>query len=256
MKYLKRTGPRWWRGGGGSVQSLHPKTEATHAPRNISPTSNASVSRDPQTHSPCPSSTVPPPLPHTPHLLPCPPDTPDSLPAPAPLVHLPTPAQAPTSSPLTQANRCQHLCTPMHTHALHPFSALHTCGAMHTCTHTHKMRTWHISKKDTQNVNSVSACKGQMRPPVPGGRPECSVCGRAQAPLLTALAGRGGVALQQHGAPWRQEAGGGCGSAQRRSRLLSGCRGALLPGAWLVNCLESGVTERAVRRMAPVNHML
>ena len=25
---------------------------------------------------------------------------------------------------------------------------------------------------------------------------------------------------------------------------------ALLPGAWLVNCLESGVTEGAVRKMA------
>lgn len=159
--------------GGGSVLSLHPKTEAIHTPHAISPTSSASFSRDPQTHSPCPSSTVPPPLPHTPHLVPSPPGTPDSLPAPAPLVHLPTPAQAPTPSPLTQANRCQHLCTPMHTHALHPFSALHTCGPVHTRTHTHKMRTWCISKKDTQNVNSFSVCKGQMRPPVPGGRPEC-----------------------------------------------------------------------------------
>lgn len=37
MKYLKRTGPSWWRGGGGSVQSLHPKTEAIHAPCTISP---------------------------------------------------------------------------------------------------------------------------------------------------------------------------------------------------------------------------
>ena len=58
------------------------------------------------------------------------------------------------------------------------------------------------------------------------------------------------------GAPWRWEAGGGCSSVQRRSRLASDCRRALLPGAWLVNCLESGVAEGAVSEKAPLNHML
>lgn len=42
---------------------------------------------------------------------------------------------------------------------------------------------------------------------------------------------------------------------RRRSRLPSDCRGALLPGARLVNCFESGVLEGAVSKMAPLNHM-
>ena len=178
MKYLKRTGPSWWRGGGGSVPSLHPKTEAIHTPRPISPHFQGLFSHVILRHTPragpaqfllpfhtCPTSSPP----HQTH--------PHSLPAPTSLVHLPTSAQAPTLSPLTQANRCQHLSTPMHTHTAHPFPALHTCGPVrahaHTHTHIYKMRPSRISKKDTQNVNNFSACKGQMRPPVPGGRPEC-----------------------------------------------------------------------------------
>lgn len=43
---------------------------------------------------------------------------------------------------------------------------------------------------------------------------------------------------------------------RRRSRLSSDCRGVLLSGAWLVNCLESGVVEGAVSKMAPLNHRL
>lgn len=58
------------------------------------------------------------------------------------------------------------------------------------------------------------------------------------------------------GAPWRREVGGGCGSVRRRSRLPSDCCGALLPGARLVNCLESGVAEGAVSKIAPQNHTL
>lgn len=43
---------------------------------------------------------------------------------------------------------------------------------------------------------------------------------------------------------------------RRRSRLPSDCCGALLPGAWLVNCLESGVVAGAVSKTAPLNHRL
>lgn len=43
---------------------------------------------------------------------------------------------------------------------------------------------------------------------------------------------------------------------RRRSRSPSDCLGALLSGARLVNCLESGVVEGAVSKMAPLSCML
>lgn len=43
---------------------------------------------------------------------------------------------------------------------------------------------------------------------------------------------------------------------RRRSRLPCDSRGALLSGAWLVNCFESGVVDGAVSKMAPLDHML
>lgn len=43
---------------------------------------------------------------------------------------------------------------------------------------------------------------------------------------------------------------------RRRSRLPSDCRGALLPGARLVNCLESGVLEGTVSKVTPPNQKL
>lgn len=43
---------------------------------------------------------------------------------------------------------------------------------------------------------------------------------------------------------------------RRRSRSPSDCLQALLSGAWLVNCLESGVVEGAVSKTAPLSCML
>lgn len=43
---------------------------------------------------------------------------------------------------------------------------------------------------------------------------------------------------------------------KRRSRSPSDCLQALLSGAWLVNCLESGVVEGIVSKTAPLSRIL
>lgn len=104
-----------------------------------------------------------------------------------------------------------------------------------------------------------------MRPVVSGpskmGDPGASVCGPGALP--TPLAGRGGAscagrscpsARLQHLGDGREEAEAVC--LRRRSRSPSDCLGALLSGAWLVNCLESGVVEGAVSKMALRSRML
>lgn len=67
---------------------------------------------------------------------------------------------------------------------------------------------------------------------------------------------RGGVALQRDSSTL--EMGGRRLSIclRRGSRSPSDCLGALLSGAWLVNCLESGVVEGAVSKTAPRSRML
>lgn len=116
MKYLKRTGPSWWRGGGGSVQSLHPKTEAIHAPCTISP-------------PPTPLSHVI--LRHTP-------------PAPPAQFLLPFHTR-PTSSPAHQTHTRLPLssCTPgpssytsTRTHVLSPHTGKRVSTPLHTYAHT------------------------------------------------------------------------------------------------------------------------
>ena len=219
MKYLKRTGLSWWRGGGGSLLSLHPKTQALHTP----PQLPAPVILR---HTPLPSQRAAP--------------TSNKLHHHPPAPHMDTPLLSPhacISGPPSYTSTCTHTLSPhtgiqvslpLHTYAHarpHPFSPLCTC--MHTRTHTHththphtSMRIMHL-QKGAQTMNNFSAGTGQMRPTVLDGRPECQRWWPGLAPSLNTVAGQGGGALQQHSSTLRQEAGGG--SVRRRSRLPSDC---------------------------------
>ena len=146
MKYLKRTGLSWWRGGGGSLLSLHPKTQALHTP----PQLPAPVILG---HTPLPSQRAAP-TSNKPH-------------PPPPAPHMDTPLLSPhacISGPPSYTSTCTHTLSPhtgiqvslpLHTYAHarpHPFSPLCTC--MHTRTHTHT----HTPTHKAEDYASAKRC--------------------------------------------------------------------------------------------------